>query len=129
MKATTFLMFTGQAEEAMHSYIALFPRSRILDLKRYGPEAPGREGSVYQARFEINGQELMCIDSPAVHAFTFTPATSLFVDCDDEAQLQTLFGALGQGGTVLMPLDAYPFSRKYAWLQDRFGVSWQLNLP
>jgi predicted 3-demethylubiquinone-9 3-methyltransferase (glyoxalase superfamily) len=53
---------------------------------------------------------------------------SLFVDCDSEQQLDEAFAELSDGGTILMPLQAYPFSAKFAWLQDRFGVSWQLNL-
>jgi predicted 3-demethylubiquinone-9 3-methyltransferase (glyoxalase superfamily) len=71
----------------------------------------------------------MCIDSPVKHNFTFTPAMSLFVDCADEAELDTLFAKLSEGGQVLMPLDNYGFSRKFGWLADKFGVSWQLNLP
>ena len=60
--------------------------------------------------------------------FTFTPATSFFVElCHGEGNRRALAGAL-QGGTVLMELAAYPFSRKFGWTSDRFGVSWQLNL-
>jgi predicted 3-demethylubiquinone-9 3-methyltransferase (glyoxalase superfamily) len=70
----------------------------------------------------------MAIDSPVKHDFTFTPAMSLFVDCADEAEIDALFAKLSEGGKVLMPLAAYPFSRKFGWLSDRFGVSWQLNL-
>jgi predicted 3-demethylubiquinone-9 3-methyltransferase (glyoxalase superfamily) len=54
---------------------------------------------------------------------------SLFVDCGDEAEIDALFGKLSDGGQILMPLNAYPFSRKFGWLSDRYGVSWQLNLP
>jgi predicted 3-demethylubiquinone-9 3-methyltransferase (glyoxalase superfamily) len=58
-----------------------------------------------------------------------TPAMSLFVDCQDEAEIDRLFAKLSEGGKILMPLNAYPFSRKFGWIADRFGVSWQLNLP
>ena len=61
-------------------------------------------------------------------AFTFTPAISLFVECEDEAELDTAFARLSDGGAALMPPGDYGFSRKFAWLADRFGVSWQLNL-
>ena len=54
---------------------------------------------------------------------------SLFVDCANEAEIDRLFAELSEGGSVLMPLAAYPFSRKFGWLADKFGVSWQLNLP
>ena len=81
------------------------------------------------ARFSVAGQTVMCIDSPARHAFTFTPAFSFFVDCESEDELVRLVSALSEGGQTYMPLDNYGFSRKFAWVGDRFGVSWQLNLP
>jgi predicted 3-demethylubiquinone-9 3-methyltransferase (glyoxalase superfamily) len=70
----------------------------------------------------------MCIDSPAQHAFSFTPSFSLFVECASEEELDRMFAALLEGGQALMPLGNYGFSRKFGWLNDRFGVSWQLNL-
>jgi predicted 3-demethylubiquinone-9 3-methyltransferase (glyoxalase superfamily) len=81
-----------------------------------------------QARFSLNGRDFMCIDSPVKHDFTFTPAMSLFVDCATESDIDRLFARLSDGGGVLMPLDRYPFSKKFAWVADRYGVSWQLNL-
>lgn len=129
MRIATFLMFTGEAEAAMSFYVSLFPQSRILSMERYGPDGPGPEGTVKLAQFELNGTRLMCIDSPAPHAFTFTPAMSLFLDFDDLAALEGAFTRLSEGGQVLMPPDAYGFSTRFAWVQDRFGVSWQLNLP
>jgi predicted 3-demethylubiquinone-9 3-methyltransferase (glyoxalase superfamily) len=80
------------------------------------------------ARFTLNGREFRCIDSPVKHDFTFTPAISLFVDCATASEVDALFAKLSAGGRVLMPLDAYPFSRRFAWVNDRFGVSWQLSL-
>jgi predicted 3-demethylubiquinone-9 3-methyltransferase (glyoxalase superfamily) len=127
-KITTFLMFTGNAEEAMDFYMSLFSGSQILDITRYGPGEAGAEGSVMHATFLLNGQEFMCIDSNIEHAFTFTPAISLYVNCETEAEIDRLFERLTQAGQVLMPLDHYPFSQKFAWVSDRFGVSWQLSL-
>lgn len=124
-----FLMFTGQAEEAMSFYLSLFPGSEIVDLRRYGAGEAGPEGSVMQATISLAGQTLMCIDSPVKHDFSFTPAFSLFVDCGSEEEVRRLAAALAEGGEVLMPLDAYGFSRLFAWVNDRYGVSWQLNLP
>ena len=124
-----FLMFEGKAEEAMNFYVSLFKDGRVIDIKRYGPGGAGAEGSVMVASFSIAGQAIMCIDSPAKHAFTFTPSFSLFVDCETDEDLQRLASALGEGGTTLMPLDNYGFSRRFTWLNDRYGVSWQLNLP
>lgn len=125
---TTFLMFEGQAEAAMSFYISLFEQSEILSMKRYGPNEAGAEGSVMHAIFILNGQEFMCIDSSVHHEFTFTPAMSMYVNCRTEAEVDRLFAALSAGGAILMPLDQYPFSQKFAWVADRFGVSWQLNL-
>jgi predicted 3-demethylubiquinone-9 3-methyltransferase (glyoxalase superfamily) len=79
------------------------------------------------AKFTLSGREFMCIDSAVKHQFTFTPAMSLYVDCSSEDEVEKLFGALSESGQVLMPLGAYPFSKKYAWLSDKFGVSWQLS--
>ncbi|HEX7380241.1 MAG TPA: VOC family protein [Pirellulales bacterium] len=129
LQITPFLMFQEIAEEAMTFYVSLFPESAVTDVVRYGPGQPGKEGSVMKARFSLTGQTVMCIDSPVKHAFTFTPAFSFFVDCESEEQLGRLAAALGEGGGVLMPLGNYGFSRQFTWLNDRFGVSWQLNLP
>ena len=71
---------------------------------------------------------MACIDSPIKHGFTFTPSMSLFVECEDEAEMDAAFARLSQGGAVLMPPGNYGFSTKFVWLNDRFGVSWQLNL-
>ena len=124
-----FLMFEGAAEEAMNLYVSLFPGSRIDSIAKYGPGEPGPEGTVQLASFTLAGQTVMCIDSPAKHAFTFTPSFSFFVDLETGEELERLAAILGEGGAVMMPLDNYGFSRRFTWLSDRFGVSWQLNLP
>lgn len=128
MTITSFLMFVGKAEEAMNFYISLFPDSRVVSAERYGAGEPGKEGTIKRALFELNGTRVMCIDSPIEHAFTFTPATSFFVECDSESQIDQLVERMSEGGSALMPLGSYGFSQKFAWVQDRFGVSWQLNL-
>jgi predicted 3-demethylubiquinone-9 3-methyltransferase (glyoxalase superfamily) len=115
-----FLMFEGAAEAAMNFYISLFAGSFIQSIARFGPEGPGKEGSVMTGILSLNGQTIMFLDSPVKHAFTFTPATSLFVECQSVEEIDRLFAALSDGGQVLMPLDAYPFAQ-------RFGVSWQLR--
>jgi predicted 3-demethylubiquinone-9 3-methyltransferase (glyoxalase superfamily) len=127
-KITTFLMFDGQAEEAMNLYVSLFGEAEILSITRYGPNEAGAEGTVQHATFSLNGQTFMCIDSNVEHAFSFTPAVSLYVRCDTEEEIDKLFQELSRDGDVHMPLDAYPFSEKYAWISDRYGVSWQLSL-
>lgn len=127
-KITTFLMFEGRAEEAMNFYTSLFNDSAITHITRYGPGEAGAEGSVVHAIFTLNGQSFMCIDSYVQHAFTFTPSMSLYVTCETEAEIDSLFAQLSEGGEIMMPLDSYPFSEKFGWLADKFGVSWQLTL-
>ena len=127
-KFVTFLMFEGKAEAAMNFYTSLFAGSKIDSIVRYGPGEAGAEGSVMMATFSLGGQQFMAIDSYVQHGFTFTPAISIYVNCESEAEIDHAFNALADGGAVLMPLDAYPFSKKFGWVQDRFGVSWQLTL-
>jgi predicted 3-demethylubiquinone-9 3-methyltransferase (glyoxalase superfamily) len=127
-KVSTFLMFEGAAEQAMNLYLSLFGDAKVTQLERYGPGEDGAEGSVKRADFELSVHKLICFDSPIKHAFYFTPSISLFVDCEDEAELSAAFRRLSEGGEVLMPLDTYGFSRKFGWTKYGFGVSWQLNL-
>ncbi len=128
-QVTPFLMFTGDAERAMELYTSLFDDARVLALSRWGADGQGAEGTVQQATFSIAGQVFRCFDSPPVHAFGFTPSLSLFVDVASEEELDRLFAGLSEGGEVLMPIGDYGFSRRFGWVNDRFGVSWQLNLP
>jgi predicted 3-demethylubiquinone-9 3-methyltransferase (glyoxalase superfamily) len=127
-KIATMLMFTGQAEEAISFYTALFDDSRVEFIQHYGPDYPGPEGQVVHSRFKLKGQSFLAMDSHVEQASTFTPRISFFVTCADEAEIDRLFAALTEGGEVIMELDKYPFADKYAWVQDRFGVSWQLML-
>ncbi|MFD0679332.1 MULTISPECIES: VOC family protein [unclassified Paenibacillus] len=127
-KITTFLMFEGKAEEAMNFYTSLFEQSEILSIERYGANEAGAEGTVVKAAFALNGQVFMCIDSSVKHGFTFTPAISLYVSCDTEEEISKVYERLSHDGAVLMPLGKYPFSNKFGWVQDKYGVSWQLNL-
>lgn len=132
-ETTPFLMFCGphggQAEEAITFYVSLLKNSRIIAIDRYGANEQEPEGTVRLARFALAGREYMVIDSAAAHNFTFTPAFSIFVTCESESELEKLYEALSTGGGVLMPLDNYGFSRKFGWVNDRYGVSWQINLP
>ena len=127
-KVRPFLMFQGHAEQAMHFYVSLFPGAALGEIVRYGAGEAGPEGSVKTASFSIADQTILCIDSPIKHAFTFTPAFSLFVECASEEEIRLVASALADGGGELMPLGSYGFSRLFTWVNDRFGVSWQLNL-
>ncbi len=126
---TTFLMFEGRAEEAIRFYTSLFPNSEIVQMRKYGPDGPGPEGSVNNAIFTLNGQRVMAFDSYVKHAFTFTPSMSFFVVCEDAAEFERLYPALSDGGVEMMPPNNYGFSQRFGWCNDRFGVSWQINLP
>ena len=121
-------MFEGTAEDAMNFYVSVFSNSKVNAVAKYGPNEPGPEGSIKWATFTIGGYELICIDSPINHGFTFTPSMSIFVTCADDSELNEAYNQLSSGGQVLMPLDNYGFSQKFGWVKDRFGVSWQLNL-
>ena len=128
--ARPFLMFQKHdAEEAMRFYVSLFSGGEVLEIARWGPGEPGQEGSVKRATFRIAGQTVMCSDSPVKHGFDFTPSVSLFVDCESEEELKRLAQKLSENGAVLMPVGNYGFSRQFTWCNDRFGVSWQINLP
>lgn len=127
-KITPFLLFEGDAEEAMEFYVSLFDESEILEIRRYGADEAGAEGTIEQATFTLAGESFMAIDSPQEHEFSFTPAVSFFVQCTTEAELDRLYDSLATDGHALMPLDSYPFSEKFGWVEDRYGVSWQLNL-
>jgi predicted 3-demethylubiquinone-9 3-methyltransferase (glyoxalase superfamily) len=126
--AAPFLMFEGKAQEAIDFYVSVLPDSRIVSIDRYGPGEPGPEGTVKLGRASIAGLTLLFSDSYVKHAFTFTPSISLFVTCRSEEEIERLSVTLAKGGAELMPLASYGFSRKFAWVNDRFGVSWQLNL-
>lgn len=127
---STFLTFQeNNAEEAMNFYMSLFEDSKIIEINRFGNEGPAKEGSIMYAKFELNGSRYIVSDSPIKHNWTFTPGVSFFVDCNSEEQLENLFDQLADMGKVLMPLNNYGFSQRFGFVEDRFGVSWQLNLP
>lgn len=113
----------------MNYYMGLFDNSRIVDIQRHGKGGPAKEGTVMMAIFELNGKQFICSDSYMKHEWTFSPAISLFVECKTGSELEKLFNNLCENGKVFMPLDNYGFSQKFGWVEDKFGVSWQLNLP
>ncbi len=122
---TPFLMFEGRAEEAMTRYVSVIPESRVLRLERFGADGPGAEGTVSLGEAVLAGQRVRFFDSSVHHDFGFTPALSLFVTVDTEDEVDRIVDALG--GSFLMPPGDYGFSRRFAWVNDEFGVSWQVN--
>lgn len=130
-RVTPCLMFQdGRAEEAIRRYVDVFRDGRVVLIERFGPNPVGAPvDSIKMAFFEIYGQRIMVTESPIRHPFDFTPAISLFVDFESQAELERVFASLSEDGFVMMPLDDYGFSRRFAFILDRYGVSWQLNLP
>ena len=125
----TFLMFqAGAATAALDLYSDVFGDFELIEIDHYGPGDSGPDGTVKVARFRLAGSEFSCADSPVRHEWGFTPAVSLWIDCDDNNELQRLFDRLSDGGKVFMPLDDYGFSTRFGWVGDRHGVTWQLNL-
>ncbi|MEM8772314.1 MAG: VOC family protein [Pseudomonadota bacterium] len=126
----TYLMYQdGAAEDAVNYYVSQLEDARIDKIERWGEGEHGPAGKIKLCHFTLCGRAFIAIDSPPVHEFGFTPSISLFVDVESEAQIDALFAIFSDGGKVMMPLDNYGFSKKFAWVEDRFGVSWQFNLP
>ena len=114
-KITTFLTYDGNAEEAVALYTSVFPDSRVVSERRYGPAGPGPEGSLMTATFELCGQTFMALNGGP--SFGFSEGMSLFVDCEDQEEVDRYWDALtADGGAPSM----------CGWLEDKFGVSWQI---
>lgn len=129
-KISACVWLNDVAEEAAVFYTSIFPNSRIVTTTRYsevGREFHGHEpGSVMTVVFEVDGFRFTALNGGA--AFPLNPSISFFVHCESVDMVNRLWGELSRDGTALMPLDTYPFSERYGWIQDRFGVSWQLIL-
>jgi predicted 3-demethylubiquinone-9 3-methyltransferase (glyoxalase superfamily) len=129
-KITPNLWFDDNTEEATEFYVSTFDNTKLGTISRYdaaAAEAAGQlEGSVLTVDFELDGQKFVALNGGP--AFTFNPVISFIVNCSTETEVDKLWEQLSDGGEVLMPLDAYPFSDRYGWIQDRYGVSWQLIL-
>ena len=125
----TFLTFQGGAAgAALALYRDVFDDFELLEIDHYGQVDIGPEGTIKVAKFRLANSEFSCADSPVDHAWGFTPAVSLWIDCDDVKELERLFERLSDGGQVFMPLDDYGFSTRFGWVGDRHGVTWQLNV-
>lgn len=125
-KIFPFLWFNHQAEEAVNLYMSVFKNSSVGEIMRYPEGTPGEPGNVMTVNFTLAGREFSALNGGP--EFSFTPANSFFVSCETEGELDALWQKLAAGGAVLMELGEYPFSKKFGWLNDRYGVSWQINL-
>lgn len=125
---TPFLMFKGNATEAISLYRDAFVDCKVVSLERYAAGGQGVEGTVKRASLRIFGRDFTVIDSAVDHEFGFTPAVSFFVECGSSSVLERCYKLLIADGEILMPSSDYGFSKKFAWVTDKFGVSWQLNV-
>jgi len=128
----TCLMFVGdlagKAEEAAYLYVSVF-NGKIESIEKYGTNDDGEpEDMVKSIIFSIDGTTIMAMDSNLAHKFSFTPSTSIFVECESLKEFTHAYNELVRNGEELVPIGQYGDSQKFGWLNDRYGVSWQLNL-
>ena len=113
-KIVPFLWFNDQAEEAAKFYTSIFKKSKIVNIARYNDAGPGPKGSVMTVTFELAGQTFIALNGGPV--YNFTPAISLFVNCDTQKEVDTLWAKLCRGGKEV----------QCGWLTDKYGVCWQI---
>ena len=113
-KITPFLWFDHQAEEAMNFYTSVFKEAKVGKIRRYGDAGPGAKGSVMTASFELFGQEFIVLNGGPL--FQFSPATSFFVMCETQEEVDYYWKRLGEGGKP----------NQCGWIDDKFGVTWQI---
>ena len=125
-KITTFLMYNNQAEEAINLYTSLFDDSEIITMVKYDEDGPGEPGTVQHSIFTLNGQVFMAIDANSGQELPMNPAISLYVTVKDNAEMERLYNGLKKEGAILMPKTEMPPYNQFAWVQDKYGVSFQL---
>ena len=118
------LWFDTQAKEAAERYTSILPDSKVVDVTVLH-DTPSGDCDV--VTFVLAGQQFQAISAGPL--FSFNPSISFIVNCDTPDEVDTLWAQLVDGGDVLMPLDSYPFSDRYGWLQDRYGLAWQIIHP
>jgi predicted 3-demethylubiquinone-9 3-methyltransferase (glyoxalase superfamily) len=138
-KLAFFLMFHGNAEEAMNFYTSLFEDAEVLQVIRARAQDTGwTEGTLQYGIFRIAGQRVICANTPPPdsplrkiapwHEFTFNPAITIYVQRDSAEDFDKLYEALIEGGRVYLPAQSYGFSPRFAWVNDRYGISWRIDL-
>ena len=113
-KITTFLWFDNNAEQAIDFYVSIFKNSKLVSLIRHGEAGPGPKGTVLGATFQLEGQQFFALNGGP--KFKFTEAISLFVSCDTQEEIDSLWEKLSAGG----------WKDRCGWLKDKFGLSWQI---
>jgi predicted 3-demethylubiquinone-9 3-methyltransferase (glyoxalase superfamily) len=107
-KITPFLWFDGQAEEAANFYVATFKNSKVTSV------SPGPDGKAMSVTFQLDGQNFLALNG-GPH-FTFSPAISLFVNCETQEEVDKLWDRLSEGGA----------KQPCGWVKDKYGLSWQI---
>lgn len=113
-KITPFLWFDNNAEEAVNFYISLFNESEIFGISHYGEGSPLPKGTVMSINFKLAGQAFMALNGGPI--FTFSPAISFFVKCDNQDEIDFLWDKFSDGGEP----------QRCGWIKDRYGLSWQI---
>jgi predicted 3-demethylubiquinone-9 3-methyltransferase (glyoxalase superfamily) len=113
-KITPFLWFNNNAEEAINFYSSIFKNSKTVSVTRYGEGGPAPKGTLMSATFELEGQKFMALNGGP--QFNFTPAISLFVNCETQEEVDELWEKLSEGGK----------ESRCGWLKDKYGLSWQI---
>ncbi|MFO7824884.1 MAG: VOC family protein [Cyclobacterium sp.] len=124
------LWFDQEAEEAVSFYSEIFGNGTIHHVSRYGEEGAEHHkkppGSAMAVSFSMHGQEFLALNGGPM--YRHSPGISFYVTCENLEEADKVWKALAEGGNILMPCDQYPWSEKYGWLNDRYGVSWQISL-
>lgn len=138
-KLTVFLAFKRDLEDAVKLYTSLFDDAEVLSVIRARAGEPGwTEGTLQHAVINLAGLKLMCINMPPPgaqghdhapwHKYELSPALAIYVQCRDTGEFDRLYEGLSDMGEVIAPIGSYGWSEKFAWVNDRFGVSWRINL-
>ena len=120
-----FITIEKRAQEALEFYASVFPSYSLISLNHH---AEPHQDLVMLAVFSIRGQEIMISDSFVSHEWNITPGISFFIDLEHEEDLDALLESLENQGKIHMPADNYGFSKRFAWVEDKFGINWQMNV-
>ena len=120
-----FITFEGQSQAAIDLYQSIFPSFQLDSIQHH---APPHDSLIMMAKFSIEGQGIMISDSPISHEWEITPGISFFIELDAVKMLEDFSQKLAVDGKIMMPAGNYGFSTMFTWVEDKFGVNWQLNV-